>query len=55
MCCCDFVQRGVPTDKSVRRALPADVGDGDDPGRQLTHRPLEIAIAYASATGRRLG
>ena len=23
----------------------AEVGDGDDPGRQLTQRPLEIAIA----------
>jgi len=28
----------------------ADVGDGHDPGLQSTHRPLEIAIVYASAT-----
>jgi hypothetical protein len=33
----------------------ADVWNGDDPGLQSMHRPLEIAVVYASATGRRLG
>jgi hypothetical protein len=33
----------------------ADVGDGHDPGLQSMHRPFEIAIVYASATGQRLG
>jgi hypothetical protein len=33
----------------------AEGRDGEDPGLSSMHRPLEIAIVYASATGQPLG